>query len=271
MAWNKIVTSDIVIQRCIEQLGLYQLMNRSYDPLVMPGATSVRRPLLANLVVRKNTGAGPLDSSRKKSKADTTMVETSLDTYAVGIFNEMAAQFESNDALLREYEISMALQLGQQFDLDCITAADQTSNKIETAASGVFAWKDIIKMIATMDKNLVPRDNRVFVIPSELEAQFWDIDVIKQAAAYNSTILTNGKIIDFMEMKFFITGNAPKVSTKDAVRLIYGPGLAFILSHSGQIEETYDPTNIGKVYDMLAHGAAALDDDRFAVVMTLKA
>ena len=34
MAWDKIVTADVVVQRCIEGLGLYQKMNRSYDALV---------------------------------------------------------------------------------------------------------------------------------------------------------------------------------------------------------------------------------------------
>lgn len=268
MAWNKIVTSDVVIQRCIEQPGLYQQMNRSYDALVAPGATSVRRPLLSSLTVRKNTGEEYED--RKKAKADTTMIETSLDVYAVGIFNEMAAQFESNDALLREYEISMAMQLGQQFDLDVIAAADATKNVIETAATGTLVWKDIVKCMANLDKKQVPRDNRVIVIPAELEDQFWDMDIVKSAAAYNSTILTSGRFVEFMGMKFFITGLAPKVAEKDAVRMIYGPGLAFILSHTGQIESVYDPVNVGKVYDMLAHGAAALDDDKFAVVMKLK-
>lgn len=271
MPWNKVVTSDRVIQRLIEQQGLYQLMNRTYDPLVMPGATSVRRPRLANLVVRKNTGASATDASRKKAKADTEMVDTPLDVYAVGILNEIAAQFESNDMLLREYEISMALKLGEQFDIDVIAAADTTTNVIETAASGVLAWKDITALSAKMNKLKVPRENRIVVIPAELESQFWDIDVVKNAASYNVSTLNSGKFVDFMGMKFYITGLAGLVAGKDAVRCIYGPGLAFILARNGQIEDVYSPDPIGHVIDMLAFGAAALDDPAFAVVMKLKA
>ncbi len=76
MAWNKQVTADNVILRCMEDKGLYQLTNRSYDSLVQPGATEVVRPKLASMVVKKNTGTAVDHADRKKTKDDTSMVTT---------------------------------------------------------------------------------------------------------------------------------------------------------------------------------------------------
>ena len=62
MPWDKSITADAVVQRLYETQGLYSLMNRSYDALVQQGATSVRRPKLAQLVVKKNTGTAYTDA-----------------------------------------------------------------------------------------------------------------------------------------------------------------------------------------------------------------
>ncbi len=271
MAWDKIVTADVVVQRCIEGLGLYQKMNRSYDALVEPGATSVRRPRLSLLTVRKNTGAAYGDVARKKAKADTTMVETSLDVYAVGIANEMAARFESNQFLLNQYEISMSMSLEEQFDADCIVAAQAGGVADTFATSGVLTWKDLIKGNKIMTQNKVPRDGRVQIIPANLEDQFLNLDVITRALAYGTIVnVSKGKFIQLADMTYYITALSPLIAGKDVVTTIYCPGLAFILSNYGVIEDAYDAENLGHVYDMLAHAAAELDDPKFGVVISDK-
>jgi hypothetical protein len=70
-----------------------------------------------------------------------------------------------------------------------------------------------------------------------------------------------------MGMKFFISGLVPQLTAKDNILGFYGPGLAFILSRWAQIKETYDPELLADAIDLLAHAAAELDDNKFAVVV----
>jgi hypothetical protein len=271
MPWNRQVTVDAVIQRLYEGLSLFSKMNRSYDSLIKSsGATSVARPKLAQVVVKKNTAIAANSADRKKTKDDTEMVTTTLDIYTAGILSQMTAEFESNNRLRREYEISMAQALAEQFDKDVIAAAQKTSNILETTASGVLAWKDIAKVSKFFNGKKVPKNGRVLVIPAELEDQFWDIDVIKNAIAYNIATLSSGAFFRILNMDFFISGNVPQVGGKENIVGIYGPGLAFILNRFAEIKEVYSPELQGDVIDLLAHAAAEIDGDEFAVVVKLK-
>jgi hypothetical protein len=113
----------------------------------------------------------------------------------------------------------------------------------------------------------VPKQNRIFVVSANLEQEFWNIDVIKNAASHNQVTLTSGRFVEVMGMKFFISGLVPQIGGKDNVIGIYGPGLAFILSRFIDIKETYAPELLADAIDLLAHAAAELDDNKFAVVV----
>lgn len=265
MSWNKIVTADAVIQRLYENKGIYQRTNRSYDSLVSPGASSVRRPKLANLVVKKNTGTSAASADRKKAKSDTTMVETELDVYAVPIFSEIAAKFESNDYLRREYEVSAAQALMEQFSTDTISAAQATSNVSDFAGSAL-AWQDLTAILQHFDDNKIPEEGRVIVISSALEQEFYNIDVIKTAVGFNMNGLRGGEMNKMLNATWYISGLVPQVGGKDTVVGWYDKGLAGIISREGEIKEAYDSENLGDVIDLLAHAAFELDDDAFAVV-----
>lgn len=274
MAWNKIVTADSVIQRLYEDKGFYQLTNRSYDSLVTPGASSVRRPKLATLVAKKNDGTSATDTDRKKTKAGTTMVETDLDVYTVPIMNEMAAKFESNDELRKQYEISMSMALKRKFNVDTLTAAQATSN-VEEISGAELAWADLIRILRHYEENEVPEEDRNIVIGSGFMEQFYNIDVIKTAVGFNMDLLKAGMSNQMLGANWYVSGISPTIGGKATVTSWYGPGLAFILSKDGEIKETYDPgttgvTTPGDVIDMLAHAGCELDDDDFAFVLKNK-
>ncbi|MCC6867090.1 MAG: hypothetical protein IT280_13120 [Ignavibacteria bacterium] len=266
MAWNKQVTADNVILRCMEDKGLYQLTNRSYDSLVQPGATEVVRPKLASMVVKKNTGTAADDADRKKTKDDTSMVTTALDVYAVPILAQMAAKFESNDMLRTQYEISMALALKRQFNKDVIEAAQATTNIIPAAAAQI-SFRDFSRILKHFDDNEVPEENRVIVIPSALEQDFYEIDVIKTAIGFNMKALRAGEANEMLGAKWVISGLVPTIGGKTNIVAWHQEGLAFILSNEGEIKEAYQPTVLGDAVDLLAHGAAELDGNEFACVI----
>lgn len=266
MAWNKQVTADSVVQRLIEDKGLYQLTNRSYDSLVGEGATEVTRPRLANLVVKKNTGTAGNDADRKKTKDDTTMVTTALDTYAVPILSQMTAKFESNDMLRMQYEISMAATLRREFNKDVLIAAQQTTNIVSTAGANL-AWDDLTGILKHFDENEVPEDDRVIIISSGLEQAFYNIDVIKTAIGFNMRALRAGEANEMLGAKWLISGLVPQLGGKSNIVAWHKEGLAFILSNQGEVKEAYDPNLLADAVDLLAHAAAELDGNEFAYVV----
>lgn len=270
IGWNRQLTVDSVIQRLYEVKSLFNRCNRSYDGLVKSsGTTSVSRPRLAQVVVKKNTAFTRTSSDRKKTKDDTRMVTTPLDIYTAGILSQLTAEFESNDMLRTEYEKSMVLALQRQFDVTVLEEAIKTTNQLTTKATGVFSWADIVKIDSTFNKLEVPEDDRLIVLSADLEEDFWDIDVIKTAAAFRGNLET-GKFLKIKNMDFYISAKVPKIGGKACALGIYGPGLAFILNRFAEIKEVYDPDQQGDVVDLLCHAGCELDGAEFAVAMSLK-
>lgn len=269
MSWNKQVTADAVVARCIENQGLYNLCNRSFDRLVQPGATSVLVPKLPTMVRKKNTGTTPTHADRKKTKADTNMVQVDLDVHAVPIGAQVAGEFESGGMLTTEFEVSAALTLQEGFDADVLAAAQGTNQIYETLGANL-SWKDIVKINKVFNANKVPKSNRIICISANLEDEFWDIDIVKTAAAFNKEILSTGTFINLMGNRFFITGLIEQIGGKDNVVGMYGQGVAAVLSRNAEIESAYDPENLQKSIDLLAHFGSKLLDDKFAVVIKKK-
>ena len=268
MPFTKVLVADSVVQRLIETQSIYSLMNRSYDGLVRPGATSVDVPAMPTLVV-KTSGTSSTHVDRKKLKADTTMVNIPFTRAAVPIAGEIFTQFESNGMLLREFTESAAQTFSEKFDSDVIVAAQTTTDK--TAFAGAtMAWADIIDINSKMDVNKVPKNNRVIVVSATLAGEFFNIDVVKNAASYQRDILAGGQLISLMGMRFFISGLVPTVTISAAQKAnmvgIYGPGVAFILNRMMDVEETYDVDNLQRNIDFLSSYGVKLFDNKFAVV-----
>lgn len=267
--YNKIIWADKYIQLLNEDQGLWKL-GTSYSEFIRDGATSVRRPKICKLNLYKNTGTASDSANRKKAKADSTYVETALDIYCVPFANEAAAQFESNDVLRQKFLEQAAIRTARQFNIDFITAGLKTTNALTTAAAGVFAWNDIASIIKKMNELEIPQDNRIIIIPADMTSDFLTMDVIKLAVSYNTVQLQTGKFGSVLGTSFFVTALTPTIAGKKPILGAYAPGIASIVGKTGQIEEVWDPENLWKVVDVLAHGAFDLDDNDFAVKMTLK-
>lgn len=272
--WVRDLISDMTIEQLVESNGIFQYGNRSYDSLAASGASSVLRQKLGGYTVRKNTGEAPNAATRAKAKGDSSMVKTVLDTYGVGLQNEIAAQFESNDALRKEHTARMAEALREQFDADFITAGMQTPHIYETVASGKLDWKDLIKVQKHFRSKKVRMGTgkRVTIIDTDLEDEFLSIDVIKQATAYSVMKLANGDSkYEFNGQTYFISSLMPKVEGQPCILGVHGSGLASIVSRFGVIKETWDSTLMADIIDMIAQAAFELDGDEFACIVKLKA
>lgn len=268
MAFDKKLIADAVAARLIEGQGIYNKMNRSFDGLVTPGATSVDIPDLAVPLV-KTSGTPPTHSDRKKTKTGTTMINVPLTAYAVPLADEVLGRFESNGMLLTKYLESASLALQEKIDSLVITAAQGSTDKTSfTGATASFA--DVVDINKRMDVNKVPKSQRIIVIDANLAAEFFGIDVVKSAISYNSNFLTTGTFLSFMGMTFFITGLASTITVGGAAKYtivgIYGPGLAVIISRIGEVQEAWDGENLQKNVDVLMHAGVALLKNEYAVV-----
>jgi hypothetical protein len=269
MAYDKTLVADSVVQRLIENQGIYQSVNRSFDGLARQGASSIDVPALADVVVKKSSGGIAVASAdRKKAKADTTMVNIPLVDYAVPLAEEILAQFETNGMLIKQYLDSASMKLQEQFDADVIAAAQGTTDR-SVFDGEVLTWKDITNINARMDKNKVPKTGRIIVVSANLADEFYNIDVIKSSLGYNQNFLQSGTLINLLGMKFFVSGLVEQLNIgglKDNMVGIYGPGLAFVLSRFGELKQAWDTTNLQTINDMLAHAGVKLFNDKFAVV-----
>ena len=268
MSFDKKILADGVVQRLIEGQGIYSHCNRSFDSLVISGASSVDIPDLA-LPVVKTAGTAPTNADRKKSKTDTSMINIPLNAYAVPLANELLGRYESDGVILTEYLNSAAAVIQEKLDELVITAAQGTANK-SAFKGAAMAFDDITDINKSFDILKVPKSGRIIVVDANLAAEFFGIDVVKSAISFNSNYLTTGTFLNFMGSKFFITGVAPAITvagnSKYTVCGIYGPGLAVIVNKLGEIKEAWDGTNLQDNVDMLAHAGVKLLKDAFSVV-----
>lgn len=268
MPFSKKILADAVIAALVENKAIYTRMNRSYDGLVQQGATSVDIPALPDLVV-KTTGTSSTDADRKGIKEDTSMVNVPLSLAAIPIKEELLARFETNGRLMTEFVDGARSSFTQFFDEAVLTAAittDQVEDYGETAGDEL-TWQDVIKVSQILGQAKVPDEGRLIVVPSALENEFYNIDVVKNAVSFNTQYM-EGQFVRIRGMNFYISSLVPqKVAGKENLVGIYGPGLAFILSRFMETERTYDNENLQTNIDFLAHYGVKLLKNQYSCVV----
>jgi hypothetical protein len=268
MPFNQTIVADAVLAALIENKGIYGQCNRSYDGLVAQGATSVDIPAMPDLVV-KTTGSASDDVDRKGIKAGTTMINVPLGLAAIPIKEELLARFETNGKLMTDFVNGARNSFGQYFDAAVLNAALGTTqtDTFDDTVGNKLSWPDIIAVSAAFNSAKVPDNGRIIVIPSALEAEFYAIDVVKNAVAYNAQYL-EGQFLRIRGMNFFVSGLlGQKTAGKNNLLGIYGPGLAFILSRFMESERVYDPALLQTNIDFLSHYGVKLLKPQYAVVI----
>jgi hypothetical protein len=266
MAYVKTIVSDSVVQRLIEAQGIYQLCNRTFDSLVQQGASSIDVPNLPGLIV-KTEGSAANHADRKRTKTDTSMVNVPFEKAVIPIADEVAGRWESNGMLLKEFTISAAQTFQQYFDSRVIEVAQTTNQTIDAVPA--LDWGVFGKIKAKFLKNKVPNRNIVICIPAERAEEFYAIDVVKNAAAYNKEYMETGTFMNVLGMKFFISGLVPQVSSKDTITAFFGPGLAFVLNKYMELKQGWDGQYLVDVNDLLCYFAPKLLDNKFAVTCAI--
>lgn len=134
--------------------------------------------------------------------------------------------------------------LQEYFDTLTLAAAQTGlgSSDRSAFAGASMAWADVIDISKRMDVNKVPKSGRVIAIDANLAAEFFGIDVVKNAISYNQNYLSTGTFIQFMGMSFFITGLLSTITVSAAQKYtmvgIYGPGVAAIVSIRWSLKKT---------------------------------
>jgi len=262
MPYAKTLVADSVVQRLIEAQGIYQRCNRAFDALVRPGATAVEVPNLPSLVV-KTAGTSATHADRKKTKTDTAMVNVPLDKAAIPIADEILGQFESNGMLMKEFTVSAALTFQEHFDKSVITEALTTTNTVSDFAN--LDWATITGLMKALDVAKVPKTGRIIAISANLADDFYAIDVIKNAMAYNIEKLQTGQFLSVLGMSFYISALVPQATAKNQVVAFYAPAVAFILSRYMELKSGWNEDNLLDVNDLLCHFGVKLMSTSFAV------
>lgn len=263
---NNVTLADYVVQRLIENKGIYNKCNRAFDSMVKPGATAILVNKLA-IPVLKTAGTTSTHADRKNAHADTTMVTIPLAASAVPLATEVIADYEGGGALPAEYLESARAVIAQGFDTNVLTEA-QTTTDVDTFAGSVLSWADITGIRRQFIDNKVPDDKLVLAIDSDLFEQFMDIDVVKNATSWKGTYMETGEFPKILGMDVIVSSLVPKVGGKATLTAFSGYGLSFVLNRMGEIKERYDEVNLKDVVDMLAHSGQKLFADAFAVVRT---
>lgn len=267
MAYEKKIVADSVVTRLIESQGIYNTMNRAFDGLVRPGASSVDVPLLAIPNV-KTSGTAVDHADRTFAHNETTMVNVPMVPYAVPLADELLSQFETNGNLISKYLDSASMALQQKFDSLVITAAQGTSDKTSFAGASM-AWADVVAINKKLDLNKCPKNDRVLIIDANIADEFFSLDVVKAALGYNPAYLEKG-FVTLMNMKVFVSGLVPTITVSSAEKYTmigaYGPGVAFILNRVGELREAWDTVNLQTIVDMVAHAGVKLLANAFATV-----
>lgn len=268
MPFDKKLVADTVLTRLIENNGLWQKMNRSFDALVRQGASSVDVPSLAIPTVQ-TSGTALDNSNRKETHTDTTMVNVPITLYAVPLADELIATYESNGMLLREYLDSAAAALGQKFDELVLAAIMGTTTKSIIAGSTID-WADIVAIKAQMDVLKIPANNRILVVDANLEGDFYAIEEVVTALSYNRAYMENG-VPRILGMDVWITALSTTTTnsvahSKRGIAGVYGPGVASILSRDMDVQSAWDTTNLRTAIDVCSHFGAKLLSNSYAVV-----
>jgi hypothetical protein len=262
MAYVKTLVADSVVQRLIEAQGIYQKCNRAFDSLVRAGATAVEVPNLPSLIV-KTAGTIADHADRKKTKTETTMVNVPLGKAVIPIADEILGQFESNGMLMKEFTTSAALTFHEYFDQSVVTEALTTTNTVPDFAN--LDWTTITGIMKALDVAKVPKTGRIIAISANLADDFYAIDVIKNAMAYNIEKLQTGQFLSVLGMNFYISALVPQATAKNQVVGFYGPAVAFILSRYMELKSTWNEDNLLDVNDLLCHFGVKLLSTSFAV------
>lgn len=270
MAYSKIIVADMIVEPLIESQGLFGIAtNRSFDSLVKQGASSVDIPDLAVPVV-KTTGTTSTHADRKDTHDDATMVNIPLTVKAVPLSNKILGQFESEGFIAKQYLGLATKAFEQYFDTRVITAAQGGT---QTAFLGSeLAWDDITGIKKRMDINKVPQSDRYMVVDANLYTEFFGLENVKMAMAYQRDYMAKGIIPELLGFKVYNSGLVPTVAGGDAgahtnITAWYGPGLAFVLNHFGEVKEVYDEENLKDVTDILAYSGDKLLKTAFAEVI----
>ena len=257
MAFDPKVFSQIVFQGIYESKRIFNRMNRAYDALVAGvWAKSVDVPLMPQLVVSKAAVAeGHAD---RKRGSDVSTVNVPFSTYIVPIACVLEDIMATNDQLLNALAAQVVAAFERGLDVDSLAAAVLAlpgGNK-DIMAGGTMQDVDIMKVLSWFNKKELPDTDRLVIVPTNLEEEFYACPMVKQAMSYNQNLLETG-VIKIKNATFIVTALASQVDNKDALQAIWGQSIAAVVKNSGLDRfEAYVAGSGLKVVDYAGYGGA---------------
>mgnify|MGYP001617490985 CR=1 FL=1 len=143
-------------------------------------------------------------------------------------------------------------------DVDSLAAAVLAlpgGNK-DIMAGGTMQDVDIMKVLSWFNKKELPDTDRLVIVPTNLEEEFYACPMVKQAMSYNQNLLETG-VIKIKNATLIVTALASQVDNKDALQAIWGQSIAAVVKNSGLDRfEAYVAGSGLKVVDYAGYGGA---------------
>lgn len=258
------ILADTFLKGLYESQALWNKMNRSFDAYVADKIMdSVDIPLNPQLVV-SSTAVASDSANRKKAKADTGKVNVPFALYTIPLTQEMEAKILMNGRLLQNFLADMTDAFNDAVDKVVIEEA-QKSSKVLSWKGAKISFDDIIGIDQKFNELKVPKRDRIIIVPASLQSDFMAIDVVKQAMAYNQSLLEKG-IFVINNTQFYISASAGKVGGKENLVGIATPGLAVVLKGYMDRNEVYSLDDRATHIDYNTGVAIKLLKDEFAIV-----
>jgi hypothetical protein len=271
MPYSHAILFDLAIKGLYDSTALWNKMNRSYDRFMNNDrGTSAQIPKNPQLVALTE-GVAEDDARRKSAIGDTDMITVPFDTITIPMSQEI-----EDELLLGNYNIN-------NFVSDCDAAFSHSADGLVLASiaaeagvqkidskSDVLCYEDILQIDQTFNERDIPQAQRIVVIPASRTVEFKNIELVKQAMAYNQKLLESGVfIIDGKQ--FYISSRTPKVEGRDAIYGIHTQNMVVVLKGYMVRKDVYSLLSRKTPIDYNSGLAKKLCRPEGAVIVKMKA
>ena len=272
MPYSHAILFDLVLRGLYDSVGLWNKCNRAYDKFMgNNNGTSAHIPKNPQLVVL-DEGSAVDSASRKAAIADTDMVDVPFKILTLPMLQEIEDQILLGNMNINNFIMDADAAFSNKADalvLAEAVASAHADNKLESLGP-VLSYEDISMVDQRFNILNIPRSQRIIVIPAARTMEFQNLDIVKQAMAFNKELLTGGvTVID--NKKFYISSVAPQIGGRDTVYGLSAQQMVVVLKGYMERKEVYSTVTRKTAIDYNSGLAVKLARSVGAITVKMKA
>jgi hypothetical protein len=272
MPYSHAILFDLVLRGLYDSVGLWNKCNRAYDKFMGNNqGTSAHIPKNPQLVVL-DEGSAVDSADRKAAIADTDMVDVPFKILTLPMLQEIEDQILLGNMNINNFIMDADAAFSNKADALVLAEAASgahADNKLDSKTD-VISYEDITMIDQRFNILNIPQNQRIIVVPAARTQEFKNLDIVKQAMAFNKELLTGGvSVID--NKQFYISSVAPKVAGKDALYGLSTQQMVVVLKGYMERKEVYSTVTRKTAVDYNSGLAVKLARSEGAVIIKMKA